>query len=114
MGTMGLHCIDIGTVEQILVSVRIISPHAINEFVLPHHVKNIAPRSDPMPDLPLSMRALPCTSPAVMTARTDKGLFAVVFGFSRRHKTFEAAQQVFFGHTVELYIAGRLAQRIAG
>ncbi len=34
---MRLHRIDIGAVEQVFVDMRIIAPHSLDEFVLPHH-----------------------------------------------------------------------------
>ncbi len=37
---MRLHRIDIGAVEQILVGLRIIPPHPLDEFILPHHGSN--------------------------------------------------------------------------
>ena len=41
-------------------------------------------------------------------------LLAVVLGFSRGHETFEATQQVFFRHAVELDVATRITPNGAG
>ena len=38
---MRFHGVDIGTVQKILVRLRIISPHAIDEFILPHHLIHV-------------------------------------------------------------------------
>ena len=54
---MCLHCIDIGAVEQFLVRLRIISPHAIDEFILPHH-DCVGPRQKALDHDPVLAHAL--------------------------------------------------------
>jgi hypothetical protein len=48
---MGAHGVDIGSVEEILIGLRIIFSNAIDEFVLPHHAEDI-PCGPPFPQIP--------------------------------------------------------------
>lgn len=34
---MGAHRVNIGTIEKVFIRLRIVPPHAVNEFILPHH-----------------------------------------------------------------------------
>ena len=36
---MRLHRIHIGAIQQVLVRIRVVSPNALDEFILPHHTK---------------------------------------------------------------------------
>ncbi len=45
-----LHGVDIGAVEQVLVGVRIVTPHPLDQIVLPHHAGSSARRASASAD----------------------------------------------------------------